>query len=198
MQQAHWTRDWAAQLASGAEALTLEAIDAEARLDEALRDNHRWNFLLWQQEDQARRDDLGPEHVRRAKRAIDSYNQRRNDCVERLDQALLEALPAATEDAPAHSETPGMMLDRLSILALKVFYMGEQVERAGASEAHRARCRSKLEVLHRQRGDLLDCLVALLDAVAVGQRRFRVYFQFKMYNDPELNPLLKAGTPAAP
>lgn len=154
-----------------------------------LQENHWHNFSLWHEEDQARRDDMGAEHVYRAKRAIDQHNQKRNNAMERIDALLIDLLKP-NADAPLNSETPGMMLDRLSILALKEFHMWEETVRSDASEAHRAKCQAKLEVIRQQRSDLGGILARFVDEVAAGTRSFKVYFQFKMYNDPELNPQL--------
>lgn len=152
--------------------------------------NHRRNYNLWHEEDCARRDDQGFEYVYRAKRAIDAYNQQRNDFIERIDQYLFERLKPNVAQAPIHSETPGMIMDRLSIMALKIFHMVEQIERADASDEHRAKCEQKLAVLRQQREDLTVILDQFLGAIREGTRAYRVYFQFKMYNDPNLNPQL--------
>ncbi len=158
-----------------------------------VEENHRWNFELWHEEDKARRDDLGPEHVYRAKRNIDAWNQRRNDAIEGMDHWLWERLPAAPEEIPKHTETPGMIIDRLSILALKEFHMHEEVQRASAPAAQRELCAHKLVVIRQQRLDLREALKRLLDDVRLQRRGFRLYRQFKMYNDPALNPELYAA-----
>lgn len=155
-----------------------------------VEENHLRNFLLWHEEDEARIDDLGAEHVYRAKRAIDGLNQARNDFIERIDDLLYQAFGPFGEDCPMNSETPGMIIDRLSILALKEFHMREQAERPDAEDHHREACAGKLEVILRQRRDLADALGALVDQMSAGKRGFRVYRQFKMYNDPSLNPQL--------
>lgn len=156
-------------------------------------ENHHCNFELWHEEDRARRDDMGFEFVYRAKRAIDRWNQRRNDCIERMDRWLVERLPPFPASAPMNSETPGMIVDRLSINALRRYHMAEEAARPTAPEAHREACRRKLDAIERQRADLLAALDALIEAARAGQRGFRVYFQFKMYNDPALNPELYAS-----
>lgn len=155
-----------------------------------VQENHLRNFELWHEEDIARRDDLGSERVHQAKRAIDRFNQERNNFIEEMDKALVAALQPAESGCPKNSETPGMMIDRLSILALKEYHMREETERAGASGEHRAKCAEKLARIVLQRGDLTQCLAELLDAVAARTRTFAVYYQFKMYNDPALNPQL--------
>jgi hypothetical protein len=158
-----------------------------------VQENHLRNFQLWHEEDIARRDDLGSERVHQAKRAIDRYNQERNNFIEEMDKALVAALQPAESGCPKNSETPGMMIDRLSILALKEYHMREEVERDDASGAHRAKCAEKLARIRLQRADLTQCLAELLDAVVARTRSFAVYYQFKMYNDPALNPQLYGG-----
>jgi hypothetical protein len=155
-----------------------------------VQQNHYFNFMLWHEEDIARRDDLGSERVHQAKRAIDHYNQQRNNFIEEMDKVLVAELQPAESGCPRNSETPGMIIDRLSILALKEFHMCEETERADASEDHRENCRAKLARIVLQRGDLTQSLGELLDDVAAGRRTFGVYYQFKMYNDPALNPQL--------
>ena len=154
------------------------------------QENHLRNFLLWHEEDIARRDDLGPERVCQAKRAIDGYNQQRNNFIEEMDKALVAELNPAESGVPRNSETPGMIIDRLSILALKEFHMHEETVRDQASAAHREACAAKLARIRHQRADLTQSLGELLAEVAAGTRTFGVYYQFKMYNDPTLNPQL--------
>lgn len=159
---------------------------------------HRANFDLWHLEDQARDPNATDQAIARVKRAIDQVNQGRNDTVERIDTALLTELAAHAlpRDAAAlHSETPGQMFDRLSILSLKVFHTAEELHRTETSQAHRDRNRRRLTVLQEQRNDLCQCLAELHAQVMLGERRFKQYRQFKMYNDPDLNPVLyQAGT----
>lgn len=167
----------------------------EANLDDPflrlVEENSLRNFILWHHEDEARRDDLGSEHVHQAKRAIDAANQQRNDFVEKMDQFLFAALHSNFgPDTPMNTETPGMAIDRLSILSLKAYHMREQTLRDDASQAHKQNCQRKLEVIQQQIADLRDGLQQLLHDCASGARGFRVYFQFKMYNDPALNPAL--------
>ncbi|MCG8449795.1 MAG: DUF4254 domain-containing protein [Pirellulales bacterium] len=153
--------------------------------------NHLENFCLWHEEDIARRDDLPAERIRQAKRTIDRHNQRRNDLIESLDRYLIGALHPAEEGCPFNSETPGMMIDRLSILALKEYHMREEAERQDATAKHRTSCDVKLAVIQSQIEDLSTALTELLGEVRAGTRSFRVYFQFKMYNDEQLNPQLR-------
>ena len=160
-----------------------------------LEENHLRNFSLWHEEDIARRDDLGFEAVYKSKRNIDRFNQERNNFAEEMDKAIVAALAPAETGCPRNSETPGMMIDRLSILALKEFHMHEETVRAGASAEHREKCGEKLARIRRQRSDLTTCLADLLADVAAGRRTFSAYFQFKMYNDPALNPQLYRNAP---
>jgi hypothetical protein len=155
-----------------------------------LEENHLRNFSLWHEEDIARRDDLGFEAVYRAKRAIDRFNQERNNYAEEMDKMLVAELNPRDTGCPRNSETPGMIIDRLSILALKEFHMHEETVRNDASKEHRAKCAEKLARIRRQRDDLTYCLGELFADVTAGRRTFSVYFQFKMYNDPALNPQL--------
>jgi Protein of unknown function (DUF4254) len=148
---------------------------------------HRANFELWHEEDKARAPEVPDAEIARVKRAIDVLNQRRNDLVEKMDLWLIERLEQDTE-APLHSETPGLMIDRLSILALKIYHTHEEANRASATEGHRSRNVARLVLLEEQRDDLAGCLDALWAEVLKGTRRFKLYRQMKMYNDPELNP----------
>jgi hypothetical protein len=169
-----------------------------------IQTNHRFNCRLWAEEDLARRTQVGDDQIAANKRAIDRYNQARNDATERIDELLLSALglvdPAsARTDAPVstvkpgsrlNSETAGSMIDRLSILALKIHAMHAQTERTDVDDAHRASSRGKFERLQQQRADLGACLDALLADARAGRAHFKVYRQFKMYNDPRFNPAL--------
>jgi Protein of unknown function (DUF4254) len=172
--------------------------------------NHRFNSLLWDEEDLARRTTVGPADIAANKRAIDGYNQARNDATERIDELLLIALglvdeASARSDAPRsnvpvgarlNSETAGSIIDRMSIMALKVHAMRLQTERGDVDDAHRAASRARLARLQEQRADLGGCLDALLADAAAGRAYFKVYRQFKMYNDPRFNPALVAEAKA--
>jgi hypothetical protein len=160
-----------------------------------LEENHLRNFSLWHEEDIARRDDLGFQTVYQSKRNIDRYNQERNNFAEEMDKSIVAALNPPESGCPRNSETPGMMIDRLSILALKEFHMHEETVRPGASAAHQEKCGEKLARIRRQRADLTTCLTDLFADVAAGRRTFSAYFQFKMYNDPALNPQLYRNAP---
>ena len=158
-----------------------------------VEENHAFNFQLWNAEDRARRDDKGPAFVYEAKREIDSHNQERNNRMELLDEWFYQELsPAMPEHSVVHSETPGMIIDRLSILALKSYHMHLQTKRTDVDQNHIINCRAKHEVIVAQLTQLASCLEKFLEDVASGTRTFRVYHQFKMYNDPALNPELYA------
>ncbi len=160
-------------------------------LYQLLLKNHAFNYQLWHAEDRARRTDMGFQYVHDAKREIDHCNQQRNNFMEAMDTWMFENLkPANHLDCPVHSETPGMMIDRLSIMALKHWHMARQVERAEVDQGHRDNCAKKLVILSEQQKQLSDCLAIFIEEVMAKKRTFRVYHQFKMYNDPNLNPEL--------
>jgi hypothetical protein len=173
--------------------------------------NHRFNACLWAEEDLARRTTVAASEIAANKRAIDGHNQARNDATERIDELLLIGLglvdaASARTDAPQstvpaqarlHSETAGAMIDRLSIMALKIHAMRLQTQRSDADAAHRQASRVKLDRLLQQRSDLAHCLDALLQDAVAGRAYFKVYRQFKMYNDAQFNPALVAEGYAA-
>jgi hypothetical protein len=164
---------------------------AEADWLRLVSGQHWANFELWHIEDEARVPGATDAELAAVKRRVDPTNQRRNDLAEGLDRALLgwlepQGLPNAA--AALHSETPGLMIDRLSILALKIFHTREEAGRADAPAGHAERNRARLAILEEQRGDLASCLDDLWREVLAGRRRFKLYRQLKMYNDPSLNP----------
>ena len=168
-----------------------QEINTESMELEAVQKNHWFNYQLWHAEDKARRDDKGFKYVYQAKRAIDGFNQQRNNQMEIIDEWLYHFLkPELNAQIPVHSETPGMMIDRLSILSLKAYHMHEQVVRDDANDHHKKQCQIKLDVIMAQKKQLAHCLTTLLQEVLSKSRTFKVYHQFKMYNDPQLNPEL--------
>ncbi len=156
-----------------------------------VEENHSFNYQLWHAEDRARREDKGYEFVYHAKREIDYYNQQRNNRMEAIDEWLFDnMLPSLESTCPVHSETPGMMIDRLSILALKAYHMQLQVLRTDVDLTHRERCQLKWKMILAQKDQLQACLEQLFKDIQEGLRSFKIYRQFKMYNDPTLNPQL--------
>jgi len=150
---------------------------------------HFSNFTLWGLEDQARRTDVNDSAIAAVKRSIDAWNQRRNDLIERLDERILAGLPAADPElAEQHSETAGQILDRLSILSLKVWHMARNARMKNPALA--ADCAAKATVLETQKADLSRCLKRLYRDILAGRRYFKQYRQYKTYNDPRLNPAL--------
>ena len=163
----------------------------QENLFKLVEENHAFNYQLWHAEDRARRDDLGHEMVYLAKREIDHCNQQRNNRMESIDEWFVAQLkPASHMHCTVHSETPGMMIDRLSIMALKAYHMALQTTREDVEPEHRQLCLNKLHIIEEQQQQLMSCLEHLLHEVKHGTRTFRVYHQFKMYNDPSLNPEL--------
>ena len=160
---------------------------------ELVRRQHHANFELWHIEDEARAPGATDTELAAVRRRVDQTNQRRNDLVEQLDRALLawlepQGLP--NPDATLNSESPGLIIDRLSILALKIYHTREEAGRANAPEGHTARNLARLAILEEQRADLAACLDALWRETLAGTRRFKLYRQLKMYNDPSLNPAI--------
>jgi hypothetical protein len=152
---------------------------------------HRANFDLWHIEDEARAPGATDAELAGVKRRVDRTNQLRNDLAEELDRALLgwlEAQDLPNLAAQLHSESPGLIVDRLSILALKIYHTREEAERADAPLGHAQRNRDRLAILEEQRADLAGCLDSLWQETLAGTRRFKLYRQLKMYNDPSLNP----------
>jgi Protein of unknown function (DUF4254) len=172
--------------------------EAGQSFDDMVAEQHLANFELWHEEDKARIPAATDAAISAVKRSIDALNQRRNNLVEACDLFLLahledRGLPAET--AQLHSETPGLMIDRLSILSLRLFHTAEEILREGAPPGHAKRNRERYQVLEEQRSDLVSCLDDLWTQVNAGQRRFKLYRQLKMYNDPTLNPLVYGSNP---
>ncbi len=148
--------------------------------------------VQWHLEDIIRDPEIDPVEALALKRRIDKSNQDRTDMVEELDTYFREKYKdvAVDSDATINTESPAWALDRLSILALKIYHMQAEVDRTDASEEHLAKCRGKLAVLLEQRGDLTTAIDQLLDDIAAGKKYMKVYRQMKMYNDPATNPVL--------
>jgi len=171
-----------------------EVEHSEEGLRGRICDLHRFNFLLWHEEDIARSPHVTDGRIAQVKRAIDRYNQARNDAIEKVDDWLVAELAArgiqAAAGAPAATETPGSAIDRLSILELRRFHMREQLDRADATQEHREKAATRMAVLDAQRGHLVDAIDRVLAEIFAGQRPLRVFRMMKMYNDPTMNPYL--------
>ncbi len=148
--------------------------------------------VQWHFEDVIRDPQIDPKEALVLKRRIDKSNQDRTDLVERIDSYFLTKYRdvKVCDDATINTESPAWAIDRLSILALKIYHMREQVERADASEEHRQTCQKKLDVLLEQRKDLSSAIDQLIADIEAGRKYMKVYKQMKMYNDPSTNPVL--------
>ena len=148
--------------------------------------------VQWHLEDIIRDENIDPVEALALKRRIDRSNQDRTDLVEEIDTYFRQQYADVTvkDDATINTESPAWAIDRQSILALKIWHMREQTERADADAAHIAKCQAKLDVLLEQRVDLTTAIDQLLDDIAAGRKYMKVYRQMKMYNDPETNPVL--------
>ena len=148
--------------------------------------------VQWHLEDIIRDEAIDPVAALALKRRIVRSNQDRTDLVEEIDSYFRQQYAGVTvkDDATLNTESPAWAIDRLSILALKIWHMREQTERTDADAAHIAKCQAKLDVLLEQRIDLTTAIDQLLDDIAAGRKFMKVYRQMKMYNDPETNPVL--------
>jgi hypothetical protein len=153
-----------------------------------------YNFRLWHEEDKARSPTATDAEIAQVKRAIDKLNQQRNDWIEKLDDWITEELArrnvVAPQSAPQNTETLGSSIDRLSILALRIYHLIEQRDRADASPEHRESVARKLAIALAQHDDLSRAAQQLADDLFAGRKRHKTYRQLKMYNDPSLNPYL--------
>ncbi len=148
--------------------------------------------VQWHLEDIIRDPNIDPVKALEIKRRIDRSNQERTDMVEEFDTYFREKYREVKvmEHATINTESPAWALDRLSILALKIYHMQAEANRTDASEAHKAKCSAKLDILLEQRDDLIAAIDTLLDDIAAGRKYMKVYRQMKMYNDAETNPVL--------
>lgn len=149
--------------------------------------------VQWHYEDIIRDPNIDPVAALELKRKIDASNQDRTDTVEYIDSYFLEKYKdvQALENATINTESPAWGVDRLSILALKIYHMAEEANREDATEEHRNACQQKLDVLLEQRVDLSSAIDQLLEDIEQGKKYMKVYKQMKMYNDDELNPVLR-------
>lgn len=167
----------------------------EGTIEHTLHAKNWIDAVQWHLEDIIRDPLIDPVAALALKRRIDKSNQDRTDMVEELDTYFREKYSGviAAADATINTESPAWALDRLSILALKIYHMQVEVKRTDASDAHIAKCQAKLDVLLEQRKDLTTAIDQLLDDIAAGRKYMKVYRQMKMYNDPETNPVLYGG-----
>lgn len=149
--------------------------------------------VQWHYEDIIRDPNIQPKDALVLKRKIDASNQDRTDLVEYIDDYFLRKyqLVEPLKNASINTESPAWAIDRLSILALKIYHMKEEVERPDASEVHKNKCAAKLAVLQEQKIDLSSAIDQLLQDIEEGKKYMKVYRQMKMYNDDELNPVLR-------
>ena len=165
---------------------------AEGTIDSFLYEKNWIDVVQWHLEDIIRDPNIDAKEALKIKRTIDQSNQLRTDLVEQIDSYFLylykdiEPSPSAT----INTESPAWALDRLSILAVKIYHMNDEATRTNADEAHIEKCKQKLNVLLEQRQDLSAAIDELLDEIKKGNKVMKVYKQMKMYNDPSLNPVL--------
>ncbi len=168
--------------------------DKDSNLIEHLLYRKCWiDTVQWHYEDIIRDPNIDPVAALKLKRQIDASNQDRTDMVEYIDSYFLEKFKdvKVKDDATINTESPAWGIDRLSILALKVYHMNEEAERTDASQEHLMACKAKLNILLEQRVDLSTAINQLLDDIAHGRKYMKVYKQMKMYNDDEMNPVLR-------
>jgi hypothetical protein len=160
---------------------------------------HEHNYRLWHEEDKARSPSATDQEIAQVKRAIDKLNQARNDMIEKVDDALTEILCHSgvhAPDAPVNTETVGSAIDRLSIMALRLYHYQEQLDREDADDEHRQKVVDRIALCRKQHADLAHSLQDLVDDIFAGRKQHRTYRQMKMYNDPSLNPAIyQSGKP---
>ena len=165
---------------------------ADGTIENSLAHKNWIDAVQWHLEDIIRDEAIDPVAALALKRRIDRSNQDRTDLVEEIDSYFRQQYAGVTvkDDATINTESPAWAIDRLSILALKIWHMREQTERHDADATHIAKCQAKLDVLLEQRVDLTTAIDQLLDDIAAGRKFMKVYRQMKMYNDPDTNPIL--------
>lgn len=160
-------------------------------LESRVSANHIYNRLLWEEEDLARRKGVDDSLIAENKRNIDAFNQKRNDAIEKIDELIIADLNIIpTANAYQHTETIGAIIDRLSILSLKIKAMGIEATRFEAGVDHVQRCGQRFTILNEQRRDLAASFDSLIENIIGHKVYYKIYRQFKMYNDPTLNPAL--------
>lgn len=164
----------------------------EGSIEHLLYHKNWIDAVQWHLEDIIRDPEIDPADALVIKRRIDASNQVRTDMVEYIDSYMLDKYKdiVPVEDARLNTETPAWAIDRLSILALKIYHMAQEVARKDVDEAHTAACQKKLDVLLTQRVDLSSAIEELIEDIEAGRKYMKVYKQMKMYNDPSLNPVL--------
>ncbi|MCW3119327.1 MAG: hypothetical protein JWM28_3409 [Chitinophagaceae bacterium] len=164
----------------------------EATIENLLFKKNWIDTVQWHLEDIIRDPAIDPVMALKVKRRIDKSNQDRTDLVEVIDNIIFREVESVTtlQDAGINTETPGWAIDRLSILALKIYHMDKEANRKDADESHIKSCRQKLKVLMEQKVDMLTSIDQLLEDLAAGRKKMKLYKQMKMYNDPALNPVL--------
>lgn len=181
---------------------TMDSVDAQpvteyevGSIEHSLFTKNWIDAVQWHLEDIIRDPEIAPAEALKIKRRIDASNQDRTDLVEQIDSYFLERYQHVKPqpNATINTESPAWAIDRLSILALKIFHMQKELERDDASDEHRQKCSHKLEVLLEQRTDLSTAIDQLLADIEDGKKYMKVYRQMKMYNDPALNPVLYAS-----
>ena len=155
--------------------------------------NHEFNYRLWHEEDTARSPSVTDDEIAKVKRAIDKLNQARNDMIEKIDDEITSRLEAQEVEAigqPINTETAGSAMDRLSIMALRLYHYREQADRQGIDGDQRSKVLERIALCEQQHADLSHSLQALIDDLFGGRKQHRTYRQMKMYNDPSLNPAI--------
>lgn len=159
-------------------------------------EQHYTNYLMWHEEDKARIKNAKDSEIANVKRTIDRLNQYRNDLIDKIDVYLFHQLNQSDiqKDLPFNSETIGSICDKLSVLAIRIYHMDIEARREEAGIDHCDRCYERSLILKKQFDDSIICLEQILVSVTKGEMMLKVYEKFKMYNDPNLNPLLYSRT----